>query len=106
MADSDVLNHLLEIEAEAASLVEQSKTDARAKIESAERAGRESYDARLSSVRERLSRAYTEALAGLADEYRGTLSSYAEGLGSGTVDYPSFANAARRFILKHEERDD
>jgi hypothetical protein len=94
MEGRDVLQHLLRVESEAASLSTEAVAEADRRVAERERFAREAYAKRYDSRVAELNAAFETEAASIAAEYRRKLDAYREALELKSVDYARFAEFA------------
>ncbi|MDR0639347.1 MAG: hypothetical protein LBG27_10705 [Spirochaetaceae bacterium] len=100
MSDSDqTLRQLLEVEKEAASIVEDAQTKANAMIAEADREARLSYNDRYKDAVSALDKEREKALAKLDADYGDKLARYRKGLDAQALNVDAFNSIARESFL-------
>ncbi|MFA6505958.1 MAG: hypothetical protein WCT14_07660 [Treponemataceae bacterium] len=91
MEERDVLQHLLHVENEAATLAEDAQSEADKRIAERERFSRETYTARYGARVSELDAEFLNESSAISDEYRKNLEVYRTDLELKTVDERRFA---------------
>ncbi|MDR1389420.1 MAG: hypothetical protein LBJ31_05530 [Treponema sp.] len=95
----DVLGHLLEVENEAAALVDEAQREADSRIKAAEEKGRAAYDESYRTMIEELETDYKKNRDAVEEEYRTMLDQYRASLESIPLDQERFAALAQSFFF-------
>ena len=96
--DKIVLQHLLNLEAEASALVDGAQAEADHRISEAEVQCRIAYDKKYSEEIERLEAAYKKEIEQAHEDYKNGLKAYREELMSRSVNRDAFNTLARQFL--------
>jgi vacuolar-type H+-ATPase subunit H len=99
MDDSDVLQHLLEIEAQASALVDDAQAEADRRIKTAEEQNRGSYDTRYQSLIQELEEAHRSQLETVKADYAHSLEDYRRSLDSMPVNGAAFSALASSLLF-------
>ena len=97
--DKNVLQHLLQLEAEASSLVDGAQAEADRRLAEAEKQCRAVYEKTYSAEVEKLEADYIRETAAIKEEYRTQLESYHNELRAQRTDTGAFSGLARQFLL-------
>ncbi|GHV01903.1 hypothetical protein FACS189485_01150 [Spirochaetia bacterium] len=89
-ADRQVLGHLLQIEAEAAALVDDAQAEADRRIAEGERQNRSRYDEQYGKEAAELEQEYEKATAAVKADYQHQIESYRKSLDAITVNRDRF----------------
>jgi F0F1-type ATP synthase membrane subunit b/b' len=100
MEEEDVLQHLLDIEAEAASLVDDAQAEADKRTAEGEKAARALHDEEYGREAALLEAAYQEETETVRKDYEAHLNAYREELASGQVDVDGFSALASRLLFR------
>jgi len=95
---SDVLQHLLLIENEAAELAVRAQVEADRRLEERDRAARAEYGQRYAERAAALEADYARRIDEASDDFRKTLDRYREELERGRVDDARFSELVRSFL--------
>ena len=99
MEDKDVLQHLLEVEAEAASLVSDAAKEADKRIAEAEKQNRLVFDAEYAKEAEALETQYKADVVGIKEEYQRQLDDFRHGLDAIKTDTDNFSRLFESFLF-------
>jgi hypothetical protein len=99
-ADGYVLRHLLDLEAQAAALVDDAQAEADRRVAEGEKAGRARYDEAYAAEVAALEAAYTGEIAAIKADYKSRLDTYREGLKAMPVNHEAFSALAERFLIR------
>ena len=97
--DNNVLQHLLNLEAEAAALVEDAKEEADRRLSDGEKACRAAYDEVYTAEAAVLEAAYIKNVAAIKEENKKQLESYKDTLKSRKIDKAAFSALAERLLI-------
>jgi vacuolar-type H+-ATPase subunit H len=100
MDEQDVLRHLLELEAEASTLVNDAQAEADRRLAEGENQNRRLYDEQYNRETGRLEARYGEKIAGVKEEYKKQLDFYRTGLDSLPVNTEAFVRVVEGFLEK------
>jgi hypothetical protein len=101
-ADRNLLRHLLDLETEAAALVDDAQAEADRRVAEGEERGRSRYDEAYSAEVAALEAAYTAEIAAVKADYKQQLDVYREGLKAAPVDQAAFSALAERFLIREK----
>jgi vacuolar-type H+-ATPase subunit H len=99
MEDQDVLQHLLEIESQAAVLVDDAQAEAGRRIKEAEEKNRSHYDQSYRALVENLDKEYETNIAAVKEKYGRELDAYRESLDRMPVDGEGFSALASALLF-------
>ena len=102
MDDHEVLQHLLNLEAEASALVDDAQTEADRRISEGEKQSRIQYDDRYAREVEALEASCARELAAVRENYARQLEAYRESLKSMSLDTEAFSSQAEKFLISRE----
>jgi regulator of protease activity HflC (stomatin/prohibitin superfamily) len=105
MEDHEVLRHLLDIEKEAAALVDDAQAEADRRISEGEKQNRVAYDDAYSNELKALESSYAEKIAAVNEDYRKQMEKYRENLKAVSPDIKNFSSLAGKF-LRVNDRDE
>ncbi|MDR2363996.1 MAG: hypothetical protein LBD65_06235 [Spirochaetaceae bacterium] len=100
MDEQDVLRHLLEVEAEASTLVDDAQAEADRRITEGEKRNRRLYDERYSQETDRLEVQYGEKIARVKEDYKKQLDFYQDSLDAMPVNTEAFIRTIESFLEK------
>jgi hypothetical protein len=98
-ADRNLLRHLLDLETQAAALVDDAQAEADRRIAEGEKQSRSRYDEAYAAEVAALEAAYTGEIAAVKGEYARQLDTYREGLRAMPANRGAFSVLAERFFL-------
>ena len=98
-ADRNVLQHLLNLEAQASNLVEDAKAEAERRLSEGEKVCRANYDEAYSAEVEILEAAYKKEVAAIREDYKKLLDAYKSSLTSCTVNGNAFKALTERLFF-------
>ncbi|MDR2662733.1 MAG: hypothetical protein LBC31_07035 [Treponema sp.] len=98
MEDTDVLQHLLEIESRASVLVDDAQAEADKRIKAAEEQNRLYYDKQYQDLVQKLEAEYLEQMQGVRAEYRQSLEEYRKSLDFMPLDRAAFSAAVSQLL--------
>ncbi|MDR2158685.1 MAG: hypothetical protein LBP23_01315 [Treponema sp.] len=101
-ADRNLLRHLLDLETQAAALVEDAQAEADRRVAESEKLSRARYDEAYAAEVAALEAAYTAEITAVKADYRRQLDAYREGLKAMPVDRGAFSALAERFLLREK----
>jgi vacuolar-type H+-ATPase subunit H len=101
MDDTDVLQHLLTIESQASTLVDDAQAEADKRLKSAEEQNRASYDGQYQDLVKQLEEEHRKQLEAVKSGYEQALEEYRSSLDSMTMNEGAFSTLA--FSLLFEE---
>ncbi|MDR2418121.1 MAG: hypothetical protein LBD79_03605 [Treponema sp.] len=100
MDETDVLRHLLEVEAEAAALVDSAQEEADRRLAEGEKLNREYYDQRYAKEVAELDADYQKQLDTVKADYQKQLDTYRAELDAMPVNNSRFMELAGHLLLK------
>jgi regulator of protease activity HflC (stomatin/prohibitin superfamily) len=100
MDDENVLNHLLKVEAEAATLVNDAQGEADRRIAEGEKQNRMRYDELYGGEAAAKEAACGDAIKKIRDDYQNQIAEYRKGLGSVKTDEVRFRSLLDNFLTK------
>jgi regulator of protease activity HflC (stomatin/prohibitin superfamily) len=98
-ADRNLLRHLLDLETQAAALVDDAQAEADRRVAEGEKRSRARYDEAYAAEVAVLEAAYTTETAAIKADYKRQLDTYHEGLMAMPMDRGAFSVLAERFLL-------
>ena len=98
MDDQDVLHHLLNLEADADSLVNNAQAEADRRIAEGEKQSRARYDDVYSAEVKVLEENLLRSIAAVKDQYHSLLEEFRESLSARPVDMEAFSALAGKFL--------
>jgi hypothetical protein len=98
-ADGHVLRHLLDLEAQAAALVDDAQAEADRRVAEGEKLSRARYDEAYAAEAAVLEAAYAAEAAAVKRDYTQQLDAYREGLKAMPVNFEAFSVLAERFLI-------
>ena len=99
MEDHEVLQHLLELENKAATIVNDAQSEADRRISVAEKQNRKSHDEVYAQEVEALETHFTQNLAAVKEDYRQQLEIYHESLKTQPQNKSAFSLLVEKFLL-------
>ena len=99
MDDNELLKHLLDLESEASSLVDEAQAEADRRTAEGERENRLRYDETYAREVEILENDYTQKLRQVKENYQQQLEAYRTSLKNMRVDTAAFFAAAEKFLV-------
>ena len=102
MDDHEVLQHLLDLEDEAAALVNDAQAEADRRVLEGEKQSRASFDEIYEREAGALEASYTKNLAAVKEDYRKQLEVYKESLKSISQNMDAFSSLAGKFLALKE----
>lgn len=100
MDEQDVLQHLLDVEAQASVLVDDAQAEADKRIAGGEKKNRALYDERYSHEVAELDHRFEKEIAAIKAGYSRELEAYRNSLSSLAADQPAFDRLAESFLLR------
>jgi vacuolar-type H+-ATPase subunit H len=100
MDNTEVLDHLLKIESEAAALVNEAQAEADRRVAEAEKQNRTVYDERFRGESEKLEREFLKSKEQARQHYREELEAYKNTLSSVTVNNELFFSLLDKFLVE------
>jgi regulator of protease activity HflC (stomatin/prohibitin superfamily) len=104
--DSDVLRHLLKIEAEAAALAKDAAAEADKRVAEAEKQNRQRYDDAYTKEVASLEEKYRAGIAAVKIEYQRQLDDFAQSLDAMEANSGSFSELLERLLFEKFEKID
>jgi F0F1-type ATP synthase membrane subunit b/b' len=105
-ADRQVLGHLLQIEAEAAALVDDAQAEADRRIAEGERQNRARYDEQYGREAAELEQGYDKEVAAVKADYQHQIDGYRKSLDAITVNRDRFSALMDALLNDHSKNDD
>ncbi len=102
MDEQDMLRHLLEVESEAASLVNDAQIEADKRVAENEKQHRSRFDDQYSKEVSLLEENYRNALSEVRNRYDEELKAYRESFEHEKIDHEAFVSLAESFLFKGE----
>jgi F0F1-type ATP synthase membrane subunit b/b' len=102
MDEQDMLRHLLEVESDAASLVNDAQVEADKRVAENEKQYRSRFDDRYNQEVSILEKDYQEAISKVKSDYNEGLKSYRESIHTEKIDTNTFTRLAESFLFKGE----
>ena len=99
MKEHDVLRHLLQIEAEAASLTEDARAEVDRRVAEGEKESRARYEERYGQETAKLEAAYEEQIAAIKKDHKKQLDDYRKSLDTMIVDTQAFTELVNTLLL-------
>jgi vacuolar-type H+-ATPase subunit H len=99
MDNNEVLDHLLKIETEASSFVNEAQAEADKRIMEAEKQNRAAYDKRFIEENQRLEKGFLETKELAHEQYRKELEAYKEKISSINVNNDRFSSLLDSLVL-------
>lgn len=100
MDEQDVLRHLLEVESNAASLVNDAQAEADKRVSENEKQNRSRFDALYNEEVSVLEKDYQENITKVKSEYAENLKSYQESFNSGNINTEAFTALVESSLFK------
>jgi vacuolar-type H+-ATPase subunit H len=98
MDDQDVLQHLLEVEAQALTLVDDAQAEADKRVSEAEASNRSRYEERYGAEATALDEHYETEVASVRADYNRQLEEYRQSLGALNADRSAFSRLVDSFL--------
>ena len=102
MDDHEVLQHLLNLEAEASALVDDAQAEADRRIGEGEKQNRLRYDDLYAREVEALEASFASEIAAVRENYARQLDAYRESLKSVRLDTETFVSQAEKYLIPKE----
>jgi len=102
MDDHEVLEHLLNLEAEAAALVNDARTEADRSISEVEKQNRSRYDDIYAKEVAALEEKFAQDLTAFKDNYRKQLEEYRDSLKAQPQNMAAFSSLAEKYLFLKE----
>jgi F0F1-type ATP synthase membrane subunit b/b' len=100
MDEQDMLRHLLDVESNAAALVNDAQVEADKRVAENEKEHRSRFDDRYNQEVSVLEKNYQDALSEVKREYDETLNIYRESVSRENINQNAFVNIAESFLFK------
>ncbi|MDR0561759.1 MAG: hypothetical protein LBG73_03640 [Spirochaetaceae bacterium] len=100
MNEQDVLHHLLQVEADAAALVDEAQVEADKRILESEKLNRAAYEEQYNRKIAELEATYEKEIAAIKDDHKEQLNAYRQSLDALTIQTDSFSNLVKSLLLK------
>ena len=100
MDEQDVLRHLLEVESNAASLVNDAQAEADKRVAENEKQNRSRFDDKYNQEVSLLEKNYQDAISKVKDEYDEDLRAYRESFKNEKINRDAFIGLAESFLFK------
>jgi F0F1-type ATP synthase membrane subunit b/b' len=97
--EQGVLRHLLDVESQAASLVDEAQAEADRRVAEGEKENRAHYDERYGLLAEKLNGEYEAAVLAVKADYTRQLDAYSAGLAAMQVHGAAFSALAERLFF-------
>jgi F0F1-type ATP synthase membrane subunit b/b' len=97
--EQDVLRHLLDVEAQAASLVDEAQAEADRRVSESEKGNRARYDERYGLLAAKLNGEYEAAVLAVKADYARQLDAYSSSLAAMPVQRAAFSTLAERLFF-------
>jgi F0F1-type ATP synthase membrane subunit b/b' len=97
--EQGVLRHLLDVEAQASSLVEEAQAEADRRVSESEKENRARYDERYGLLAAKLNEEYEAAVLAVKADYTRQLDAYSSGLAAMPVHGAAFSALAERLFF-------
>jgi regulator of protease activity HflC (stomatin/prohibitin superfamily) len=105
MENHEILQHLLEIESKAATLVDDAQAEADRRVSEGEKQNRARYDELYASEVAALEKAFSADIALARENYRNQLEDYHNSLKAQSLDTKSFFTLAEKLLVFRESID-
>jgi regulator of protease activity HflC (stomatin/prohibitin superfamily) len=99
-AEQNILQHLLQVESEAATLVDDAQAEADRRLAEGEKQNRQHYDDRYSREVAELDALFEKEIAAVKEDYRKQLEAYRESLDRMMVNRENFSRLAERLLFE------
>jgi len=106
MENNEILQHLLEIESKAATLVDDAQAEADRRVAEAEKQNRARYDEQYAKEVKALEEAFSRDIALAREEYRRQLEEYHNSLKALPPDTKAFFSLAEKLLVSGESKND
>jgi len=106
MENNEILQHLLEIENKAATLVDDAQAEADRRVSEAEKQNRARYDEQYAREVEALEAAFSRDISLAREDYRRQLEEYHNSLKALPPDTNAFFSLAEKLFVSGESRND
>ena len=104
--DKNILQHLLHLEAEAASLVDGAQAEADRRLSESEKQSRILFDKSYSEEIERLEAAFADEISAVRKKYNKQLEDYREELMNRSLNKAAFTVIAEKYLLEENPPKD
>jgi len=98
MDEHEVLRHLLDLDKEAAALIDDAQAEADRRISEGEKQNRAKYDEAYAREMDALEKSYAEKIAAINKDYSNQLDEYREKLKALSPDTKTFSSLAGEFL--------
>jgi vacuolar-type H+-ATPase subunit H len=105
MENHEILQHLLEIENKAATLVDDAQTEADRRVSEGEKQNRARYDEQYAGEVAALEEAFSRDIAQAREDYRKQLEEYHNSLKAMPSDTKAFFSLAEKLLVLRESQD-
>jgi len=105
MENHEILQHLLEIESKAATLVDDAQAEADRRVSEGEKQNRSLYDEQYANEVAALERAFSADIALARENYRKQLEDYHNSLKAQPLDTKAFYELAEKLLVFRESQD-
>ena len=105
MENHEILQHLLEIENKAATLVDDAQAEADRRVSEGEKQNRARYDELYANEVAALEKAFSADIALARENYRKQLENYHNSLKAQSLDAEAFYALAEKFLVFRESQD-
>ena len=102
MDEQDMLRHLLEVESDAASLVNDAQVEADKRVAENEKLYRSRFDDLYGKEVSLLEKSYQEAVSKVKNDYDEDLKTYRKSFENEKINHEAFVSLAEFFLLKSE----
>ncbi|MDR3167234.1 MAG: hypothetical protein LBT93_04765 [Treponema sp.] len=99
--EQNILQHLLQVESEAAALVDDAQAEADRRLAEGEKQNRQQYDDRYSREVAELETRFKEEIAAVKEDYRKELEDYRESLERMAVNTENFSRLAESLLFEN-----
>jgi len=99
MDDHEVLQHLLDLESQAAALVDDAQTEADRRVSEGENQNRIRYDEAISGEIKTLEESCVKEYSAVKEDYRKQLEAYRESLKEMSLNVTAFSSLAEKLLL-------
>jgi F0F1-type ATP synthase membrane subunit b/b' len=97
--ETDVLRHLLDVEAQASGLVDEAQAEADRRVSECEKENRARYDEQYGLLAAKLNREYEAAALAVKEDYTRQLEAYSSSLAAMPVNGDAFSALAERLFF-------
>ena len=107
MNEHEVLQHLLDLEKEAAALIDDAQAEADRRVSEGEKQNRLKFDEVYSNELKALESSFAEKIAAVNEDYSKQQEQYQEGLKKASWDFKNFSSVALKlFHINDQTRDE